>query len=248
MRFFAFLIFLTLCIAAKLDMGNFSVIPIVLMIIAGTYYLFHQKVLLRDIFFHANVKRSSGLHWLRRRHLFLYLVSILESSVLCIAIFIFAINAHMYALLTLAALQISFEPVRQTIAKSLEPHLKVKSKFFISNLFSIIICGSVTLVLMIAVKYYEFLHIDNHVLASSNDMASYVIGKVNHGFTVFQHIARTLSMFELELLRAKQLSGGIIGNIILIYFLLPSSIAAFGLPIVCAGLQIRFTDHLIDDK
>lgn len=44
-------------------------------------------------------------------------------------------------------------------------------------------------------------------------------------------------MFELELARAHGMAEGWIRNLILVYFLLPSTIAAFSLPVLFAGIH-----------
>lgn len=237
-----FSIFVALLVLSKINLGYYGLLVSLAMALSATVYLFNQKKTFRDILFYSSVEEDSWLQWFRRRFIYLWVISFFLSCILILSISVHLITTHLLILFILAIPQFTFPQVRSFFYGLLTLQLKIRSRNCIINTLSVITLGTTTLMLMIGAKYLELMmFVERSVLPTSDSMATYVIEKVQHGIPLIQHLGRTLSMFELELLRARELSGGLMGDIILIYYLLPSTLAAFALPIIYAGIHHFFS-------
>lgn len=233
----AFLLFVSLLVTAKMDLGFYSLFPLILMAAGASTYLAHQKKCFRDILFYAGVRKTSWLNWVRRRAFFIWILSAIISLFFILSVSIYLLTVHPLVLVAIAFPQLAFLPVRKSISVIFQPHLKTRASAFFSNGFTVFLLWLAALAVMVGGKYLELrFFIAEIPLNTSDAMATYVIAKVNHAIPALQHIGRTMPMFELELLRARELAGGQIGDLILIYYLLPSTFAAFALTAVHAGI------------
>lgn len=206
-----------------------------LLSITVTSYIFEQSKTFRNIAFYSTIKPRSWLQWFRRRSLLILIVSVFLSLALTIAIQVYLLTVGTYTLVAMTVLQFWFPQLRSYANDILSPELKPGSRSFVRNALTVFFLSCATAILMICVKYWELQRMEPSVLSTSDGMASHVIASVTHAFPLVQDLGRTLSMFELELLRAKTLADPTIGKCILIYCLLPSITAALALPRSYAG-------------
>ena len=233
----AYAFFITLLLLTKRDIGYYGLLVFAAMATGIAIYLFKQYRILREIAFFSSVKDHSWLQWFRRRYFFLRIFTLIIGGVLTLSASVYLTTIQLPVLIILAVPVFFFPQFRWFFEAFLRLQLKSLSLNFISNAFAVLTVASLTLLLMIGLKYLELVAVvDQSVLLSSDSVATYVIEKVSHGVPLIQHLGRTLAMFELELLRARELSDGILGDIILLYFLLPSTLTAFAITYFYAGI------------
>lgn len=236
-QIFAYVLFLTLLLLSKKDIGYYGLLVFGAMAAGIAVYLFKQYKILREIAFYSSVNDHSWLQWFRRRYFFLRLFTLIIGGFLTLTASVYITTIQLPVLIILAVPAFFYPQIRAFYDALLRLQLKSLSLNFISNAFAVFTVASLTLLLMIGLKYLELVAVvDQSVLLSSDSVATYVIQKVTHGVPLIQHLGRTLAMFELELLRARELSDGILGDVILLYFLLPSTLTAFAITYFHAGI------------
>jgi hypothetical protein len=238
-NFFAAVIFASLVILSTMNLGRLNWVVILLMGLAATVYLFNQGRGAREIFFRAHVRESSRLQKFRVGYLFVLLVAFGGGFTLAVSLVVFLLTVHWVVLAAVVAVQFFFVPVRARLLSWLHPHLKLNSQALLSNFLTVATLGATSVIVLIVAKWVEMkFFIPDAVIANVDFMAARVIARVSYDIIWVQHLARTLSMFELELLSAHRFAVGWVAQIILIYFLLPSTLAAFALPVIYAGLNM----------
>jgi len=73
--------------------------------------------------------------------------------------------------------------------------------------------------------------------ATSDQLASEVISTVKHPVRIVQHCSRTLRYSELQLLRVRDINGGVYGWLIYLFFLVPNALPAFGIVTLYSGFE-----------
>jgi len=77
----------------------------------------------------------------------------------------------------------------------------------------------------------------NYADMTSDAIASQTISEIKHPAKLVQHCARTLRYSELQLLRIRDINGGLIGWMIYLFFLVPNALPAFGLVTFFSGIE-----------
>jgi hypothetical protein len=232
--------FAALLLVATMDWGlvvNGAVMLLIAACIAT--YLFHQLRYSREILFYSHIREDSWLQNWRKRTALPLIFAIVSGILLAVSLQVFLLTVPWMILLCIIPLQWLFFPLRFYWMRKLNPHLKSRSKMLLANTLSVVVLGLLSLVGLIVGKWLD-LHffINRELLLIPDDMADYVIARIEYTPLLIQHLARTLLMFELELLRAYTHAEGWFGTLILLYFLLPSTLAAFTLPALHAGVSI----------
>ena len=73
--------------------------------------------------------------------------------------------------------------------------------------------------------------------STSDQLATEVITTVKHPVRIVQHCSRTLRYSELQLLRVRDINGGLYGWLIYLFFLVPNALPAFGLVTLYSGFE-----------
>ncbi|MCC5788868.1 MAG: hypothetical protein JJT75_04485 [Opitutales bacterium] len=226
---------------SKTDAGWFSLMAFVLMAVAATSYLFLQKKDFREIFFYATVREQSPLQFFRYRQLGLLLVAAVLGIFLVLSLSVFLLTVSWMVLATASLPLLLFPVLRRLYWRKLSPQFKTHSGLCLTNFLTTLTLGLLIMAFLMVGKWIElkFLLHDYH-LATAGHMADYVIGKVEHSLLWLQHLGRTLNMLELQVLRIHQYAEGGAAHFLLFYFLLPSTLAAFAIPVIFSGIYFLF--------
>ncbi|MCH8475408.1 MAG: hypothetical protein LAT55_09295 [Opitutales bacterium] len=227
---------------SKTDAGWVSFLALLLMTIAAISYLFLQKKDFREIFFYATVRNESPLHFFRYRQVGLLLVAGVLGIFLVLSLTVILLTLS-WNVLTVASLPLLLFPImRGFYWRKLSPQFKAHSGLCLTNFLTTLTLGLLIMAFLMVGKWIElklFLH-DYH-LATAGHMADYVIGNVEHSLLWLQHLGRTLNMMELQILRIHHYAEGWAAHFLLFYFLLPSTLAAFALPVIFSGIYFLFS-------
>lgn len=231
------------------NLGWLTGLSFLLLTMPAIAYLYLQKRDLKKIFFYASVREDSPLQFFRNRQLGIFLIASTLGAFLVLSLSVFLLTVS-WVVLTIASLPLVLLPfLRKYYGDKLSPLFKTTSGVCLTNFFTTLTLGLLIMVLLMAGKWVElkfFIH--DHHLATAGQMASYVNDKVNHSLIWFQHLGRTLHMMDLQVLRIHQYAEGWAAHFLLFYFLLPSTLAAFTMPIIFSGLYILFKGkHRQDD-
>lgn len=246
----AAVVFISLLALSSSHHGPLLALSVYLIIAAGiSVYLYCQGREFKEIVFHTHIREGSWIQIFRRRQAGLFLVSLVAGLVLALSLSVFLLTVHWLTLASVVLVPLLFPGIRRFYWRKTGNHLKHRSRICVTNLLTTVTLGLVMMVAMIAAKWIQLHYfVGDFVLGASDHMANYVISQVNHGLIWFQHLGRTLAMFELELLRAQQMAYGWWGHALLIYFLLPSGVAALTLPIFYSGLYFLFKGSHIPEE
>lgn len=238
---YALLSYAGLLYLAKFDAGWFSLIALLLMTLASTSYLFGQKRDFKEVFFYAHIQDDSPLQFFRRRQVGLLLLSIVIAVFLTLSLSVFLLTVS-WIILAVASLPLLLYPlVRRGFWRKLSPQFKTHSGWCLTNFLTTLTLGVLVMFLLIVGKWVElkfFIH--EYHLATAGHMADYVISRIDHSLIWFQHLGRTLAMLELQILRIHQHAEGWAAHFLLFYFLLPSTFAAFAIPVLFSGMYFLY--------
>ena len=235
--FAAWTIFLSLLFLAALDPGPLNGPVLGAMVLGAGAYLFRQQKEMKEIFFAAHIRPDSWLQFFRFRQLGLVLVALVSAAVLVLSLIVFLLTIHPSILFSVGLLMGLLPLLRTFFWNRLSRQFQDRSGRFLTNLLTTLTLGVMSMVTMIAAKWVQLtVFISDFTLRDADHMADYVIHHVNHSILWLQHLGRTLVMFELHILRAHLYAEGWLGHALLGYFLLPSTLAAFALPVLFAGI------------
>lgn len=230
------LIFSGLVVISTIDLGWWVGIPLFMMGLSVFYYLFRQAMGFKNIFFYANVRDDSSWQRFRIGVIIPAFFALLGALVLPFSLVVFLLTVHPVTLTLVLLLQLIFFPIRFFYRRLFVAHLKPHSRRVLVNFATVFSLGVVTTVALILAKWVEFRYLlGSDILNTADHMADYVEARVNHGVIYLQHLARTMQMFDLQLARAYWFAQGWVAHLILIYFLIPSTLAAFALPLIQGG-------------
>ena len=233
----------------KNDWGWLTAVAFLLLTFSAISYLYLQKRDFKAIFFYATVREDSFLQFFRNRQLGILLLSSLLGIFLVLSLSVFLLTVS-WIVLAAASLPLLFFPsIRRFYWRKLSPQFKRQSGLCLTNFLTTLTLGLMIMILLMAGKWAElkfFIH-DYH-LATAGHMADYVIGKVEHSLLWFQHLGRTLTMLEMQILRIHQYAEGWAAHFLLFYFLLPSTLAAFTIPIVFSGMYFLFKGPILSES
>lgn len=238
-HFFAALIFFPLIVLSTLDVGRLNFLVLGLLAASAAVYLYHQGKGAREIFFYAHLEETSFLQKFRLSLFFLLVLSLATGIVLVVSLLVFLLTVHWVVLAVVLPLQFLFIPLRSRLLVRTQKHLKRHSRMVLANFLTVLLLGSTTVLLLIGAKWVEMrFFIPEFTLLTADNMVSHVTSRIEYSLAWVQHLARTLNMFELQLLRAHGFAEGWVAHLILIYFLLPSTLAAFALPVIHGGISL----------
>jgi hypothetical protein len=226
-------------VLSTIDVGRLNFLVLGLLALSAAVYLFHQGRGAREIFFYANVEEGSCLQKYRLHLFFLLVLSLAAGMMLVVSLLIFLLTVHWVVLAVVLPVQLLFSPVRSWLLVRTRRHLKRHSRRIVANFLTVLLLGSLTVLFLIGAKWVEMqFFISQVTLLTADNMVNHVVSRVEYSMVWVQHLARTLTMFELQLLRAHGFAEGWVANLILIYFLLPSTLAAFALPVIHGGISV----------
>lgn len=232
-------IFFSLVSLSALNMGRWNYLFIILMGLSVSGYLFFQGWAVKEILFRSHIRDDSTVQRFRAGFILVLVIALAAGFGLSLSLLVFLLTVHGFVLLMVLAAQLLFVPVHAKVMRWVQPHLKYHTRVVVCNYLTVLVLGGLTLATLILAKLVQ-MHwfIDDLVLISSDNMASYVMDRVTYDIVWVQHLARTMDMFELQLLRAYEFADGWFALLMLIYFLLPSTMAAFTLPLVYGGIRM----------
>ena len=231
-------LFIPLILLAPFNKGVvFNSLIVLLIAMAASYYVFQQLRYGKEIVFYSHVNEESRLQKFRNGIVMMIPIALAVGIILSLSLLVFLLTVPIPVLVVAIALPLLFYRLRNLFLRRLKSDLKENSRQLLANSCTVITLGVAITLSMMVMKWIQLEFFTNHeLLMIPDEMAEHVMGSINYEPVLIQYLARTMMMFELELLRASHFAEGWFGTIIMLYFLLPSTLAAFAMPTIYAGI------------